>query len=168
MHSFRYELRSSAHLEELASSRLPDGIAATDAIPSLHRDIYLDTADDTLRRRAIVCRMRLGADDSRKLSLRIGAGENGSQIRVDSRVSSADPQSATMENTEAGRRLSAVVNPEFLVPRLDLEVERLTRTADFNWLRRPRVELHYDRITARQGDSARKFHQLCIHGKGRK
>ena len=159
MLSFRYELRSSAHLEELASSRLPDGIEATDAKPSQHRDIYLDTRDDTLRRRDIVCRFRLGTDDSRVLSLRIGAAANGEEIKVDSPVKSADPKEAILENTEAGRRLRGVVNPEHLEPMLDLEVERLTRNADFNWLRRPRVEMHYDRITARQGKKSRHFHQ---------
>jgi polyphosphate kinase len=71
------------------------------------------------------------------------------------------------ENTEAGRRLQALVNPDLLRPMLDLEVERLTRRADFNWLRMPRAELHYDRITARQGKKSRHFHQLCVHGKGR-
>ena len=168
MKSFRYELRSSGHLEELAASQLPAGIPATDARPSQHRDIYLDTADDSLRRRDIVCRLRLHADDTRTLSLRIGSEDNGSEVEVDSRVQSLEPKSAATENTEASRRLQALVNPELLVPRLDLEVERLTRTADFNWLNRPRVELHYDRITARQGDQSRSFQQLCIHGKGAK
>jgi polyphosphate kinase len=167
MLSFRYELRSSAHLEELASSRLPDGVEASDAKPSQHRDIYLDTPDDTLRRRDIVCRFRLGTDDSRVLSLRIGAGANGEEVKVDSRVKSADPIEAIQENTEAGRRLRGVVNPDHLQPMLDLEVERLTRNADFNWLRRPRVEMHYDRITARHGKKSRHFHQLCIHAKGK-
>ena len=165
MKSFRYELRSSGHLEELASSRLPEGIKSTDAKPSQHRDVYLDTSDDTLRRRDIVCRFRIGANDSRTLSLRIGAGDNGTEVRVDSPVEATDPAAAAAENTEAGRRLRAIVNPDALVPKLDLEVERLTRNADFNWLRQPRVELHYDRITARHGKKARSFHQLCIHGK---
>lgn len=168
MPSFRYELRSSAHLEELASSRLPDGIEATDAKPSQHRDIYLDTSDDTLRRRDIVCRFRIGADDSRTLSLRIGGGSTDSEVSVDSRVESPDAKEAIKENSEAGRRLQAVVNPDLLVPTLDLEVERLTRHADFTWFRRPRVELHYDRITARQGKKSRHFYQLCVHGKSRK
>ncbi|HUQ20198.1 MAG TPA: polyphosphate kinase 1 [Gemmatimonadaceae bacterium] len=60
------------------------------------------------------------------------------------------------------------MNPDLLEQTLDLEVERLTRLADFNLFRRPRVELHYDRITARQGKKTRHFYQLCVHGKGRK
>src|SRR5260370_32828216 len=115
MKSFRYEVRSSGHLEELASSRLREGIASTDAKPSQHRDIFIDTSDDTLRRRDIVCRFRIGADDSRTLSLRIGGGDNGSEVRVDSSVNAADATAAVAENTEAGRRLRALVNPEALV-----------------------------------------------------
>src|SRR4029079_10525664 len=142
-------------------------IEATDPKPSQHRDIYLDTPDDTLRRRDIVCRFRIGSDDSRTLSLRIGGGSTDSEVSVDSRVKSPDAREAVKENTEAGRRLQALGHPDLFRPMLDLEVERLTRRADFNWLRMARAELHYDRITARQGKKSRHFHQLCVHGKGR-
>src|SRR6266545_7776657 len=137
MKSFRYELRSPGHLEELASSRLPDGIPATDAHPSQHRDVYLDTEDDTLRRREIVCRFRLGADDSRLLSLRIGSGDDDSEVRVDSPVQSPEPAAAALENTEAGRRLRALVNPELLAQRLDLEGSASPGTPTLNCWGRP-------------------------------
>ena len=47
--SFRYELRSAEHLESLALARLPLGMVASEPRRSMHRDLYLDTADGSLR-----------------------------------------------------------------------------------------------------------------------
>src|SRR5260221_855466 len=104
MKSFRYELRSSGHLEELASARLPDGIASTDAAPSQHRDIFLDTSDDTLRRRDIVCRFRIGANDSRTLSLRIGGGAKGAEGGGGFPREARGRPPGAAQNTETGAR----------------------------------------------------------------
>jgi polyphosphate kinase len=165
--TFRYELRSSQHLDDLASSRLSNDIAANEARPSQHRDLYLDTPEDDLRGREIVCRLRLGADDKRILSLRVGSASEPTRLRVDSRVRASDVKDALAENTEAGRKLKALIDPDLLVVRLELEIDRLTREADFNWLRRPRVEIHYDAITARRAGGRRRFYQICIHPAGR-
>ena len=163
LQSFRYEIRSQQHLDELAAAALPAGTFASPARPSQHRDLYLDTADDALRRRNIVCRLRLKADDRRILSIRIAAGPEGSEVRFDSPVNSAEVSGALSERTAAGRRHSALVDPALLVVRLELEVDRLTRTGDLDWLRRPRVELHYDRFVVRQNGESATFHQLCVH-----
>jgi len=161
--SFRYELRSSQQLKELSATPLPLGIRAGRAVRSLHRDLYLDTDTDTLRQRGVVCRLRLGATDTRILSLRIRGTEGMDSVRVDSPVKSGDVQEALKENTEAGRRLRALVDPELLDVKLELEVERLTRRANPDRLRRPRVEMHYDEILARRNGSSRSFQLLCIH-----
>ncbi len=162
-HSFRYELRSKQHLEELATSPLPLGIESTEPRASQHRDLYLDTVEDTLRKRNIVCRLRLCADDTRTLSLRIGSAGHGEDGRVDSRVEASDVVAAIAENTAAGRSLRALIDPASLVVRIELETERLTRKADFNWLRQPRMELHYDYIVVRRGRMSAHFRQICMH-----
>ena len=165
MHSFRYELRSSQHVEELASSSLPPEFAAGEPRVSQHRDLYLDTVEDALRRRHITCRLRLGADDTRTLSIRIGSASAGSEARFDSRVKGTEVSDAVAENTAAGRRLKGLVDPGLLVVRLELETDRLTRSVNPDWLRRPRIELHYDHILVRKGGGLRGFHQLCVHGR---
>jgi polyphosphate kinase len=162
-HSFRYELRSKQHLEELATSPLPLGVDSTPPVASQHRDLYLDTAEDTLRKRNIVCRLRLSADDTRVLSLRIGSAGHGEDGRVDSRVEASEVAAAIAENTTAGRSLRALIDPTSLIVRIELETERLTRNADFNWLRQPRMELHYDYIVVRRGRKSASFRQFCIH-----
>lgn len=161
--SFRYELRSTQQLRELSATPLPLGMKAGKAVRSLHRDLYLDTPDDTLRHRGVLCRLRLGATDARMLSLRIRGADGMDSVRVDSFVQASEVHDALKENTEAGRRLRALVDPELLVVRLELEVERLTRRANPDWLRRPRVEMHYDEILARRNGFSRSFQLLCIH-----
>jgi hypothetical protein len=110
-----------------------------------------------------VCRLRLCADDTRTLSLRIGSAGHGEDGRVDSRVEASDVAAAIAENTAAGRSLRALIDPASLVVRIELETERLTRKADFNWLRQPRMELHYDYIVVRRGRMSAHFRQICIH-----
>ena len=124
----------------------------------MHRDLYLDTHDESLRRRGVLCRLRLGATDEHVLSLRI-AGNGVAPVRTDALVHGASPASALAEDNAASRRLRALVDPARLETRLDLEVERITRTAHFDLLRRPRLALHYDAITMRRGSATHTFHQ---------
>ena len=160
--SFRFELRSAEQLEQLAQAPLPLGIAASAPRRTTHRDLYLDTADESLRRRGVLFRLRLGASDEHELTLRIA--RNGvPAVRVDALVRSADVTAALAEDNEATRRIRALVNPALLETRLDLEVDRLTRTAHPDLLRRPRLALHYDQLTLRRGGASHAFHRLCGH-----
>ena len=84
-------------------------------------------------------------------------------MRVDARSQAADVRGALAENTPAARRVRALVDPELLVPHVDIEVERITRTAHPDFFRRPRLELHFDRLTVRRDGAGRTFHQLCAH-----
>ena len=129
----------------------------------MHRDLYLDSADESLRRLGITCRLRIGGEDQHVLSLRIDASGRAGPVRIDAPVRAADVRAALAEDTAAARRLRAFVNPELLDVQLDLEVDRLTRTAHPDFFRRPRLELHFDRVTVRQNGVARSFHHLCGH-----
>ncbi|MES2177142.1 MAG: polyphosphate kinase 1 [Gemmatimonadota bacterium] len=159
----RYELRSAGQLDALVAAELPAGARATAARRTMHRDFYIDTKDETLRRRGVTCRLRLGTDDAHRLSLRIDGAAGERPTRVDDRVRSATLREALAENTSAGRRIRALIDPDALIVVHDLEVERWTRFAFPGLLRGPRVELHFDAITIRQRDSARTFYQLCGH-----
>ncbi|MEO5817065.1 MAG: polyphosphate kinase 1 [Gemmatimonadaceae bacterium] len=161
--SFRYELRSAEQLAALASARLPLGISSSEPRRSVHRDLYIDSADDVLRRRGITLRLRIGAEDRHLLSLRVDGSADALPVRVDARVRAADVQAALAEDNPATRRLRAFVDPTVLAVQLDLEVERLTRTAHHDFFRRPRFELHFDRLTVRRNGSERTFHHLCGH-----
>ena len=161
--SFRYELRSVEQLNALAYAELPLGIVAGPPVRSMHRDLYLDADDDSLRNRGVVCRLRISASDHHVLALRIDGAHGESPLRVDASVRGTDMASALAENNAATRRLRALIDPDLLRVRLDVEVERLTRAAHPDFLRRPRVELHFDKITVRRAGVARMFCHLCGH-----
>src|SRR6478672_9606580 len=139
----RYELRSAAELDALARAPLPLGIRGGAPQHSAHRDVYLDTPDDALRARGIVCRLRIGERAPHRLSLRI---PGASAEAIDANVRSAEPVEAAA-----------------LVARTELEVERMTRHAQRDLLGRARVELHCDRVTVRRDGGARTRFQLCLH-----
>ncbi|MEO8562776.1 MAG: polyphosphate kinase 1 [bacterium] len=157
----RYELRSAAELETLARAPLPLGIRCADARRSTHRDVYLDTPDDVLRARGVLCRLRIGTTAPHRLSLR--SADQSAPQHVDVTVRSADPSGALAQDSAVRRQLLAIVDPRSLVARLELEVERLTRDAHPDLLRRHRVAVHYDRIVARRDDDTRTLFQLCMH-----
>src|SRR3954447_16254327 len=157
----RYELRSAAELDALARGSLPLGIRAGEPVRTTHRDLYLDTDDDALRSRGVVCRLRVDARGLHRLSLRI-AGPGADEV-VDTRVRSADPAEAVAQDTAVRRRLLAMVDPAALAARTELAVERVTRHAQRDLLGRPRLELHCDRVTVRRDGDARTRFQLCVH-----
>jgi polyphosphate kinase len=161
---FRCELLSADQLAALARGPLARDLPASDAARSLHRDVYLDTPDDALRRRGVVCRFRAHADGRASLSLRVGNGAAGdAALRTECTVSSTDPRPACVGDNAVARRLRGLVDPALLEPRIELEVDRLTRSTALDWLRRPRVRVHLDRVVVRRNGTAAMFYQLCAH-----
>src|SRR5215831_8773019 len=147
MTEFRCELLSADQLGALASGPLPPGIAAGEARRSLHRDLYLDTVDDSLRRRGVICRLRLDAKGGAALTLRIAGGEaNGGETRVDSRVAAGDVAAAMAAETHVSKRIRGIVDRALL-----------------DWLRRPRLSVHLDRVTVRRNGTSARFFQMCAH-----
>src|SRR5262249_30492815 len=59
-----------------------------------------------------------------------------------------------------------IVDPSLLQVRADLEVDRLTRGALLDWLRRPRLTVHLDRVTIRRNGSSARFFTMCAHHHG--
>lgn len=158
----RFDVVSAEHLEKLATQPLPQfGDAAATRV--LYRDLYIDTDDDQLQRRGFTCRLRVGSDDRRTLAVFVGVPSDGSpSVRHEAEVDSADPRVALASNTEPARRLAAVVDFRLLQTRLEIQIERVERRGDTDWLGRARLDLHYDRVHVRSGTSSRAFHQLTV------
>src|SRR5207248_1104400 len=126
-------------------------------------DFYLDTDDDRLQRRGLTCRLRVGSDDRRQLTVFVGTSNDPSAPRrYEAQVDTADPRLALLGGSEPARRLAAVVDFRLLQTKLELEVERVERVGDADWMGHPRLFLYYDRIHVRSGISSRAFHQLTV------
>src|SRR5829696_1300432 len=109
MNVVRYELRSASELDTLARTPLPLGIYAGVARGSSHRDLYLDTPDDALRSRSVVCRLRIGARAPHRLTLVLGSDESAERVEVTVRATSA--ADALAADTAVRRRLLSIVEP---------------------------------------------------------
>jgi len=158
----RFDVVSAEQLEKLSSDVLPCGLEG-ESSRVLYRDLYIDTADDQLQRRGITCRLRVGSDDRRLLSTFIGVvGDATPPNRYEAEVDVADPNAALASGTEPARRLAAVVDFRILQTRLELQIERIQRATDSDWLGRPRLYLYYDRVHVRSGVSSRAFHQITV------
>lgn len=162
MRERRFDVVSAEQLEKLASQPLPSAVESS-STRILYRDLYIDTDDDQLQRRGLTCRLRVGSDDRRTLTVFVGTlNDPAPPRRYEANVDSADPRVALLSNTEPARRLAAVVDFRLLQTKLELQVERVERKADTDWLGRPRLYLLYDRVHVRSGTLSRAFHQLTV------
>jgi polyphosphate kinase len=158
----RFDVVSEEQLELLAAQPLPLRLAST-ATRVLYRDLYIDTDDDQLQRRGLTCRLRVGSDDRRVLTVFVGTvNDPAPPRRYEAHVESADPRVALLSGTEPARRLAAVVDFRLLQTKIELQVERVERVGDADWLGRPRLFLLCDRVHVRSGTSSRAFHQVTV------
>jgi polyphosphate kinase len=158
----RFDVVTPEQLEALLTRPIP---GAPDVAPASvrYRDLYLDTADEQLERRGITCRLRIGSDDTRVLTVFIGTvGDPAPPQRVEAAVDSADPRAVVGGSSAPARRLAAIVDVRLLEVRLELQIERVARIAERDWRRRPVVRVLYDRIEVRTASSSRAFHQVTV------
>lgn len=161
----RWDVVSPARLRELVDAPLPAELRASAPRRTFFRDVYFDTPDSLLRRRGAECRLRLSTDDVRVLTLRVGSLDGGTATRLETRVRAITPRAALDEPNAVTRHLCGLVDPARLEAQLELEVERVVRHAERDWLRRPRLTLHYDQITVRRETSARSFQQISVRAR---
>ena len=158
----RFDVVTSEQLEALLARPIP-GAPSVPPVSVHYRDLYLDTADEQLERRGITCRLRVGSDDTRVLTVFIGTPDDPAPPnRYEANVASADPRIVLAGDSAPARRLAAIVDIRQLEVRLELHIERTIRVADRDWLRQPATQLLYDRIEVRTATSKRAFHQLTV------
>jgi len=166
MRELRFDVDSIEQLRGLVGAALPLGLRSRRVVRRLHRDLYLDTPDDTLRRRGIICRFRLFDDGRRVLSMRVvatSADESVASTRIYAvKVNADEPAEAVRGRNRVARRLRGVVDPRELEVRVALEVERFERTCGLDWLFRPHWHFRFEQVTVRDAREARSFQQLII------
>ena len=166
MRELRFDIDTEAQFRTLVTAPLPLGLAGSEAVRRLRRDLYLDTPDETLRRRGISCRLRCYMDDRRLFSLRVESpSSNGTPptARIhSSRVRGSEAAEVLAERTGVVRRLRGVVDPATLAVRIAIEVEEYERVAGRDWLFRPRWRFRFEQIVVRDREEARAFQQLVV------
>jgi polyphosphate kinase len=162
---FRCDVASVERLAALVNAPLPLGLVVRSQDRVLVRDVYLDTADNALASRNIVCRVRYGADDRRTLT--VGLAEPGvpgagpSQV-FEEEVAAVDLPAILASDTAPARRLRGVVDLVRLESRFELEIDRVVRTASRPWHLPGRFAFLYDRVTVRSGGLMREFQELKV------
>jgi polyphosphate kinase len=158
----RFDVVTPEQLDELVARPIA-GAPDVPPVSVRYRDLYLDTADEQLERRGITCRLRVGSDDTRRLTVFIGTPDDPAPPqRVEASVDSADPRLAVAGSSEPARRLAAMVDIRLLEVRLELQIERTIRVAERSMLRKAVVRTLYDRIEVRTATSSRTFHQVSV------
>ena len=154
----KWDVASAEILRQLIAAPPPAGLRLTETTQSLHRDIYYDTPDGSLARRDITCRLRIGADDRRILTVTLAAHRQ----RFKSRVAELDLAAAVRGDSEAARRLRGLVDPASLEPLAELEVERTTRVMAGRWPWSASDQFMYDAVTVRHGRLSRAFREVKL------
>ncbi len=153
-------------LMEMSSAPLPSGLRGSNLVHSFFRDVYYDTLDRDLDRRAVSCRLRIPMKGARSLEVKIrGTKKDGAGV-VSSNVFQAllPDEDADMfdEALEPARVLRAIIDPGRLSPRIDLETDCFTRIARHRVLLYPQYDFCYDTVVARASELSETFYDISI------
>ncbi|MBC7896230.1 MAG: hypothetical protein H7066_12520, partial [Cytophagaceae bacterium] len=162
----RWDVPTAEVFERLATEAIPLELAVGGTDRSFHRDVYFDTEDNALHARGVSCLVRHASDGRHRLVVTVVTEGNGvaSLRHVATDLPGGDERRWLDGDNEGSRLLRSIVNPTLLGPRLELEVERLTRMASSGgWWRRATFALAYDAVTVRSSGLARPFHELALH-----
>ena len=129
----RWDVPTPQNLLELRDAAPPASLVAGPVEQTFHRDIYFDTTEGTLSRRDVTCRVRIGADDVRRLTLALPASTGGPRERFESLALEPDPTAILAGASETARRLRGLADPAELVPAATLEISRSRREASRRW-----------------------------------
>lgn len=154
-------------MSSLMNDPLPLGLRSGEPRRSFFRDLYFDTPDRVLEHKCVTCRLRIPPEGGRTLTVRIRSGVTGDSSAVgvnvfDAVVPVVDEEELFEQPTEPTRVLRAIIDPQRLSPRVELETDRTMRTGRGRFRLNPQFEFLCDTVTARAGELAGSFHELTI------
>jgi polyphosphate kinase len=160
----KWDVPTAEQLQDLLAQPLPCSLRSGTAQPGFHRDLYFDSTDGSLTRRGIGCRLRLGADDRRLLTLtlpRAGDGAAPAQ-RYEAEIAELEPAAAFAGTSDPARRLRGLIDPGQLHVLAELETERTRRLGSQGWPWSARLEFTYDAVSVRHAGLVRGFQELTV------
>lgn len=158
----RFDVGTAELLDQLAQEPNPLGLRTGPLTRSAFRDVYFDTADGELRRRHVICTLRIRMDDRRFLTLRV-RGPGGASVEVfEAKVNGVAPEDILKGDSPPARRLQALVDPGRLAALVELSVDRRVRHARRGFLPLPQLELAYDDVTVRARTDTARFQEAVI------
>ena len=152
----RFDPGAPGVLQAVATGPAPEGFRAGPPSTHVFRDVYLDTEGGGLERRGAWASLRHHGDGSRTLSVRTAPDAEGGQVAVADLP--PDAGSPLHGDSAPARLLRAMVDPDRLVPRIELETHRVLRSIQ-SLDGRP-AEVACDAVTARAGEVAARLEEI--------
>jgi len=121
------------------------------------RDMYFDTPEGQLRQRDARCRVRYATDGSCVLDVALSDG-----APVSWAVAGADVPGALSGDSAPARWLRALIDPVRLVPWIEVEIERASRTLYWRGLPVPVCDVVVESVSARRDDISARAHELAL------
>lgn len=161
----RFEVPGREVLDRLASDPLPAGLRDGAVEWEFFRDRFWDTPDGELARRGTVVRLRVRGDGTATLAVEVRE-PRGMDLRVlrgaEAPVTDTPEDQLFAGDSEPVRLVRAIVGPERLVPRIELETARRVRRAHGDGDSGAALEFRYDAVTLREGEISTDFHGMEI------
>ncbi|CAA9357428.1 MAG: Polyphosphate kinase [uncultured Gemmatimonadetes bacterium] len=169
----RFTARGRDVLDRIAAEPLPDGLKGGRAERCFFRDIFFDTPEGDLERRGAWVRVRLAEDGTQNMAVEVHDAEAGgvSPLRRALEVGpEVDPRELFAAQTEHGRLLRALVEPDRLVPWMEVETRRQIRPVRRD--DQAHGEVFCDAMTVREADLSAELAEVEVRldpeAKGRK
>jgi hypothetical protein len=172
----RFTARGRDVLDRIATETLPDGLRGGPAETCFFREVFFDTPEGDLERRGAWVRVRVDEDGTQSLAVEVHpAGPDGvfpdAPLRRALEVGpDVEPRDLFAADTEHGRLLRALVEPDRLVPWMEVETRRRVRRVRRD--DQARAEVFCDDMTVREADLSAELAEVEIRvdrdAKGRK
>ena len=162
----RIAVPTEAGLKEMSAAPLPFGLRGGTVEHRFVRDIYYDTPDRDLQRRAVSCRLRIPMTGDRSLLVKVRGTKRDRDGVLSGNVFKASLPNGTTdmfdEVLEPARALRAIIDPRRLSPRIELETDCLARIGRYRFWPCARFLFCYDTVVALSGDLSEKFYDISI------
>ena len=159
----RCDVVSSELLEQLVLAPLPLGLESAAPVRNFYRELFLDSSSDTLRKAGIRCSIRINASGESELVVQMGTRANPSDgPKYKAQIGDPDIRTVLASRCEPVKRLSAILDPRHIEVQVELDVERRSRLTARDWLRRPSIAAHFERVRVRSLHVTKSFHQITL------